>query len=112
MLRTYVKQFFFSATLKIMRRKNSPSGFELLRDNKLRMFGDRKDSDADCQNFRSRATTAQRVQRCLHRTKDVFDAAQGSAVLEAENGVFRKGSRPFARLKLFSDVCGGFSLRR
>ena len=91
-----------------MRRKYLPPGFELLRDNKLRMLGDRKDRDADCRSFRDRAAAAQRVQRRLDGAEDVLDAAQGSAVLEAEDGVFCKGSRPFARLRLVSEFCGGF----
>ena len=90
-----------------MRRKDSPPGLELLRDNKLRVLGDSEDRDPDCRRFRARAATAQRVQRRLHGAEDVLDAAQGSAVLEAEDGVLRKSSRPFGRLRLVLDVCGG-----
>jgi len=70
------------------------------------VLGDSENRDADCRSFRARTATAQRVQRRLHGAEDVLDAAQGSAVLEAENGVFRKGSRPFGRLKFVLDDCG------
>ena len=76
------------------------------------MLGDRKDRDADDRNFHSRAAAAQRVQRGLYRTEDVLDAAQGSAICEAEDGVFCKGARPFGCLKFVESVCGGFSLAR
>ena len=99
---------FSPQLLTTMRRKHSPSGFELLRDNKLRVLGDHKDRGADCRSFVARAAAAQRVQRGLDGAEDVFDAAQGSAIFEAEDGVFRKGSRPFSRLELFLDICGGF----
>lgn len=91
-----------------MRRKGLPPGFELLRDKKLRMFGDSEDRDAGGRRLRTCAAKPQRVQRGLHRTEDVLDAAQGTAVLEAEDGVFRKGTRPFASLELVLSICGVF----